>query len=548
LIKDKKRIGHLFPVVMNATRTTTTSASKAATASLEKEVTGIVLCVGTGGIPSIFGTCSLTYSINQRMSDCMDILCKVAVNSSQITNDGPAGAGAAVASNASSLMDPAAARSLLTTLLLTEDEYRLTNTMANAAQRIILSQEDEGGGGLLGTAKRRNVENNILMGDDDENPLHVNSADQARIVVERLAVLSVCEADTLFRKFEGRNKDSASEKGGKKKLRKATKDADLDGFDFRGETRSTPNTISSTASFSSRTSATAISSDASVSLRSTTSNSSNLALKGPKKDTSRLTQRPKQQSVPALSKPNKDFGGRRSSLTDMNSGGKPRNQAGRKPLSSAIASSSTPLQSDGVSLASTGKSSTAGFDPFQEKPFMGQDAAQGNGNGGSFAVGNQRDGASTKVLVNIALNEDLTCFYKLSKMSSCSVEGVVQVQVKSNVDQGVPFFLLIRDPSNHIQSIQENKKFAESMADSLSSEPPSKRPDHMFTVSVPKADNYFPVMRYKCGNELRPVPIVSICLWFWHVLQSTPAQRPSNFVHALVLLLCLIRECKHEYD
>jgi hypothetical protein len=71
--------------------------------------------------------------------------------------------------------------------------------------------------------------------------------------------------------------------------------------------------------------------------------------------------------------------------------------------------------------------------------------------------------------------------------------------------------VLIRDPSNHIQSIQENKKFAENMADSIADEPASDRPDYKFTVSVPRADNYFPVMRYKCGNELRPVPIVRFC-------------------------------------
>jgi hypothetical protein len=38
------------------------------------------------------------------------------------------------------------------------------------------------------------------------------------------------------------------------------------------------------------------------------------------------------------------------------------------------------------------------------------------------------DGGGPKVTINIALNEDLTCFYKLSKMSSCNVEGVVQVR------------------------------------------------------------------------------------------------------------------------
>lgn len=85
-----------------------------------------------------------------------------------------------------------------------------------------------------------------------------------------------------------------------------------------------------------------------------------------------------------------------------------------------------------------------------------------------------------------------------------------QVQVKSNTQSGGPFSLLVRDPSNHILSIQENKKFADNMASSLAREPPSTRPDFKFTVSVPRADNYFPVMRYKCGSELRPVPIVSV--------------------------------------
>jgi hypothetical protein len=48
------------------------------------------------------------------------------------------------------------------------------------------------------------------------------------------------------------------------------------------------------------------------------------------------------------------------------------------------------------------------------------------------------------------------------------------------------------------------------MTASLADEPANSRPDHKFTVSVPKADSYFPVMRYKCGNDLRPVPIVSL--------------------------------------
>jgi hypothetical protein len=185
------------------------------------------------------------------------------------------------------------------------------------------------------------------------------------------------------------------------------------------------------------------------------------------------------------------------------------------------------FQSDAVSLTSSKNNSQGkeeNFDPFQD--IASYTPQQGFGNEGMDKSENDFSSTSgpAKVLVNIALNEDLTCFYKLSKMSSCSVEGVVQVQVKSNTDKGVPFFLLLRDPSNHIQSIQENKKFADSMAESLATEPASTRPDYMFTISVPKADNYFPVMRYKCGNELRPVPIVSdgkkvvLCMRLTHQL------------------------------
>ena len=32
--------------------------------------------------------------------------------------------------------------------------------------------------------------------------------------------------------------------------------------------------------------------------------------------------------------------------------------------------------------------------------------------------------------------------------------------------------------------------------------------DRKFTIRVPKGDNYFPVIRYKCLPELRPVPMV----------------------------------------
>ena len=51
-----------------------------------------------------------------------------------------------------------------------------------------------------------------------------------------------------------------------------------------------------------------------------------------------------------------------------------------------------------------------------------------NNSSPSVGADNGSEGGGPRVQVNVALNEDLTCFYKLSKMSSCSVEGVIQVR------------------------------------------------------------------------------------------------------------------------
>ena len=79
--------------------------------------------------------------------------------------------------------------------------------------------------------------------------------------------------------------------------------------------------------------------------------------------------------------------------------------------------------------------------------------------------------------------------------------------MKSNARSNSPFFLLIRDPSKQVESLQENKKYADDVSGSINGDDDGV--DRKFTISVPKADNYFPVLRYKCIPELRPVPIVS---------------------------------------
>jgi hypothetical protein len=471
LIKDRAAISPLVQLILRSSKT---SDAKTSTKAVEKEVAGVILCVGMCGLPSAFAMSSLHYSLSQRMADCIQILSQAG------TEDG------------------ASCSTLLTSILLTDDEIRLTNSMANAQ-----------GNHLFVDDARGKKKNQMSADADFENPLSMNSADQARIMVERLAVLSVAESDTIFRKFEGKQ----NEKNTKARRRKSGRDADLDGFDFRGESKSSREATST---------ATSVSDTSSIK-----SGASKLQLKQPKKDTARVVNaKSRQASVPALMASNKDTGARvrRQSIADNRRQSSDTSQSNWSADNGNGSSSGKnkkfdPFSAHSGDTASTASETTASsrkpsggfFD--SSGPDMPMDAGFG---GDAFGQdmgnpmpsgGSKRSGGAARVQVNVALNEDLTCFYKLAKMSSCSVEGVIQVQVKTNAEQAAPFSLSIRDPSSHILSIQENKKFAEDMASTIQQEPPSRRPDYKFTVSVPKGDNYFPVMRYKCGTELRPVPI-----------------------------------------
>ena len=585
LIRDRKQLSSfLVPLILNSSKLYSSKINTNNATGFEiKEVTGVVFCVGMGGAPcAAFGvgaTSCLTYSLSHRMKQCIGILCKQTTANTTTTtnNNNNKKRSNATSATATTPLNLASARSLLTTLLLTDDEDRMANSVVNGEQRIDIFQEAQftrRTTPISSSNKRRSNQqdnnNAFRIEGDNENPLQANSADQARIIVERMAVLSVCDSDSMFRKYENRQakatRDAAAAttgKSGKKRMRKlAREDADLDGFDFLGKIRSSSTrNLDSRKNNNNNKNSSSVNNiggdDVSVSARSTYTNASNLTLKGPRKDTaSRTSNRSRQQPLSGLlASSSKDssamsrnhrmsvdhsvasagaarsrhMGRRSTSIGHAIGGGRHNQNHSNYPSSTQSVESSdggASLASPQGSIGSLNQQQTQGrqhFDPFSggratlstdtsttasETTFGQQDLlmnVNGNGNNGA---------APAKVLVNIALNEDITCFYKLSKLTSCSVEGVVQVQVKSNVDQGVPFFLLIRDPSKCIQSIQENKKYADSMADTLVSNHHHRtsKSDYMFTVSVPKADDYFPVMRYKCGDELQPVPIVSTVL------------------------------------
>lgn len=474
-IRDRASLGPLVQLVIKASKV----APSTATRGIEGDVAGVILCVGMAGLPSAYAMSSLQYSLGQRMRDCVEVLTKGGSE------------------------DTTASLTLISTVLLADDESRLTNSMASADDYLLFAESDDPG---KPSVKKKQQE--IPMDGEFDNPLSVNSADQARIMVERLAVLSVVESDTIFRKFEGRVHEKS-----KSRRRKAGKDADLDGFDFRGEKKSSREVAS-----------VAPSDDASVK----SSASSMLQLRQPKKDTARIANGSKSRNaVPALMASNKDTGGARRH--------RPTNNSRRQSTQNIQADRGATDGGDGNAFGSafgttfdSGSVSTSNnFDPFATSSIgtastASETVSSSKRNMGAFDNGFGGDafdfGAKTRspppavdgqrVQINVALNEDLTCFYKLSRMSSCTVEGVVQVQIKTSLNEAGPFSLSIKDPSSHIQSIQENKKFAQNDSASLESEPRSRRPDHRYIVNVPKGDNYFPVMRYKCGNELRPVPIV----------------------------------------
>lgn len=116
--------------------------------------------------------------------------------------------------------------------------------------------------------------------------------------------------------------------------------------------------------------------------------------------------------------------------------------------------------------------------------------------------------------VSLALNEDLTCEYKQSKLSTLTVEGTIQVRMSTSyvggppqeVPSAIPFVLFFKDHSGHVRTLQENKKFVENR----SHESEIAKREFTYTIRIPREEEYFPVVRYKCDTSLRPVPIVSL--------------------------------------
>ena len=468
-------------------------------------------------------------------------------------------------------------KAFMSTLLCTDDEERRTNGMVDAELPVIKSFEPEAvddkpttvagrithkvtkrNGVLSSGASSRRGGLNAAVGNGAEKitGIKTTSADMARLMEKQSAVFSVAEKDCRLRRYEqtGQQRRTSMDLGGRVRRRKRVDEADLKDFDFQPTESKSVAPLDISLSFSS--SSVRLPSSASIGSLQRKDRPTK-ALPAPRGGAGN-TRRPssaqaklwrQQQSQQQQNQQQKRqaafdaFGGQQDDASHLSGSFNAIAFPGLDDNSQQQQQTTTTNQSgrgdDSIaSLRSKGGISFGSFDPFSpDSSLAGSSAAPRHQHRlvspvvleeeptlvpDDFVPDTASTSTRSRIQVNIALNEDLTCSYKQSKISSCTIEGVVQVQVRSEDPNGSPFFLLLRDPSKHIRMIQENRRYAEDKTETLSDHNEEDiGVDYKFTISVPRADNYFPVMRYKCNPELRPVPIVS---FIWRIGCSHPFQ------------------------
>lgn len=345
-------------------------------------VLGVIMCVAVTGSSAVHCTSSIPYCLPQRMSDCAGYLLR--------------------------LSDVASAMALLTTFLLMDDEYRITNKMMEAPNLLLLPESDDRArGGVLSpmgmispiaefgrkTARLRNVMNAGAAAGAAMSPqeapivetgfplsLDLGSADAARAITDRLTVLSVAEKGTFLRKYEHSGQERKANLdlmgGSKSRFRRRkgdARDADFDNFDYKGP------------------------------------------VKGTVKQEYNAIPPLQPTPEPAVGKPQL-----RSSTKDTKRGPGTRrlsaNMERYDDENSSYNQHSHAHMKNSFDLSHQQKKGRLQFDDETH------DSRSQSGHQDTSSVLSQ-----TRIQVNIAVNEDLTCSYKLSQLSSCNVEGVVQV-------------------------------------------------------------------------------------------------------------------------
>lgn len=372
---DNTLVAKLSALILGSNKSTASAVGNVPSS----EIWGIVFCVGVSGLPYAHGSSPLQYSLWQRMNQCTTLLTKAGAK------------------------DLAGIKILLSTFLLSDDESRVANEMAEATNLVLLPEPDETGAkggmspmGIMKSKKQVAKGGSSLVDSGVALSLAVGSAEAARVMTQRLTVMSSAETDTFLRRYNvsgqerKANLDLTAGKKSKFRRRKSdARDPDFDNFDYKGaakdgEFQSQPTDAMSQA------------------MPALAKAGQKLQLRQPKKDT-------RAKASGGLMAPRNDGPSSRhgsgfgDAAESVSSGGFMGDDAGSRTSLSNAFGKKAPRR---ASTHFTGEDEEA-------QSFVGES---------STVAGNAR------IQVNIALNEDLACSYRQSQLSSCSVEGVVQVR------------------------------------------------------------------------------------------------------------------------
>jgi hypothetical protein len=388
---DDSLIAKLSAHILGSNKSSTASTGIATPA----DVSGVVLCVGMSGLPFAHSSSPLHYSLAQRMNYCTSLLQKAVAK------------------------DIAGVKVLMSTFLLADDDSRVTNEMAEAANLFYMSVPEEGGSkGVMSPIGIKKSKPKTIKGEEMGVSLALaeGSAEASRAMTQRMTVMSVVETDAFLRRYAASGQERKANldlTGGKKsKFRRRktdARDADFDNFEYKGPVK------------------TAVVAQAAQAMPALAKSGQKLQLRQPKKDSRAKT--------PGVAPPAPSVAPPTPLMAPRQDGGPSRRASAHAGSRPGLGESSERLSSRNLMSDDPGSRGQKLSTAFAQKgpSKRGSSRTSEDDDSGSLThtfVGDTSTVASqTRVQVNIALNEDLACSYKQSVLSTCSVEGVVQVRL-----------------------------------------------------------------------------------------------------------------------
>jgi hypothetical protein len=387
---DDTLIAKLSAHILGSNKSSTSSTGIAS----PSEVSGVVFCVGMSGLPFAHSSSPLQYSLAQRMNYCTSFLQKAGAK------------------------DIAGVKVLLSTFLLSDDDSRVTNEMADVANLFFMSVPEEAGSkGVMSPMGIKKPKSKSIKGSETEAGVSLSlaegSAEAARVMTQRLTVMSAVETDAFLRRYNASGQERKANldlTGGKKsKFRRRktdARDADFDNFDYKGPVK------------------TAVVPQAPQAMPALAKVGQKLQLRQPKKDSRAKIPTPSGATSALAAPPRHDGGPSRRHSTHSGSRpglGESSEQPSERVSTRNLASDDQGSRNQKLSTAFGPKSSSRRM---SSRNIEDDDSLPHTFVGDASTVASQ-----TRVTVNIALNEDLACSYRQSVLSTCSVEGVVQVRL-----------------------------------------------------------------------------------------------------------------------